>query len=243
MEKAQLLYRTSQGRYVVAPRGSFSATQAAPVDMAVARLLEPAGPYYIGYLSGLISHRLTDVHSADVYAGIPQSSTFRKGEADLPGGRLHVVRMSASRWPQAGELDEQRVLQGSMEFVWRSGLERTLIDALHRPDLSGGIETVMEAWNRALRAETDWEKLCQIAGRHGRSTVRRVALVLRLLGLSSVARRHFPDLTGRGTRLLFDRSDGFGLDPAEMTRDRETGVVVNVPADHLQAWLGATVHW
>jgi predicted transcriptional regulator of viral defense system len=241
MADAGLLYRIHRGRYLVAPRGSFSPTQAAPAEFMAGLLLEAQGGYYIGYLSALIGHRLTDLHSKTVYAAIRQTSTFTDVEVGLPGGLLRVVRLSESRWPQdeQAELERLRAMPDSKEFVWQSNLERTLVDALARPDMSAGIETVVGCWASARERDVDWERVCSIAARYGKSMVRRVAFILRVLGLQRTARQNFPDLTGRGASTPLDRTGSFGLDLAELKRDRDTGVVINVPEDYLLGWIGA----
>jgi predicted transcriptional regulator of viral defense system len=240
MEQAQLLYRVKSGRYLVAPRGSFSPTQAAPVELMAGLLLGSQGDYYFSFLSGLISHRLTDLHSPTVYAAIRQQSNLRATELELPGGSLHVVRLSESRWPHyERELERVRAVPDSKEFVWQATVERTLVDALARPDLSAGIETVIESWARAKRQEVDWELVCSIAARQANGMPRRVAFVLGLLGLKAVARQNFPTLSGRGANTPLDRSNSFEINAEETTRDRETGILVNVPEGHLLGWIGA----
>ncbi len=242
MEGARLLYRIRRGRYVLAPRGTFSVAQAAPAELQAARTLEP-GDYFISHLSALIAHRLTDVHSDEVYASVRQSSGRRgKHRVELPAGTLRIVTVADARWPAEGssELEDVRALPESMEFIWRAGVERTLVDALARPDLCAGFETVVGCWVAAKNRQIAWDTVCQIAARQGSSMIRRTAYLLRLIGLGAVAERAFPDLHGRSIRVPLDRSDSFGMGVKSLVRDRATGVVVNVPPQYLQAWTGAT---
>lgn len=241
MAGAKLLYRVGRGRYVVAPRGTFSASQAASTELMVGIMLGARGDYFIGYLSALIDHRLTDLHSTTAYAAIRQRSSFGEVEIELPGGELKLVRLSDSRWPgdSERELDRVLALPDSKEFVWRSSLERTLVDALSRPDLSAGLETVIGCWGTAVRRDTDWDLVCAIAERQGASMARRTAFVLRLLGLGAVAERNFPHMTGRGSNTPLDRSNSFEMEAADMRRDRHTGVLINVPEDYLAGWARA----
>jgi hypothetical protein len=161
---------------------------------------------------------------------------------ELPSGTLRIVTVADARWPARGssELEEVRALPESMEFIWRSGVERTLVDALARPDLCAGIETVVGCWVSAKTGQVDWEGVCQIAARQGTSMIRRTAYLLRLIGLGVVAERAFPHLDGRSIRVPLDRSDSFRMGISGLVRDRATGVVVNVPPQYLQAWTGAT---
>lgn len=243
MADAKLLYRVSRGKYVVAPRGTFSASQAASNELMVDIMLGARGDYFIGYLSALIDHRLTDLHSTTVYAAIRQHSSFGEVEIELPSGKLKLVRLSDSRWPSDSERELDRVpaLPDYKEFVWRSSLERTLVDALSRPEHSAGLETVIGCWGTAVRRDTDWDLICAIAERQGASMARRTAFVLRLLGLGAVAKRNFPHMTGRGASTPLDRSNSFDMETADKRRERHTGVLINVPEDYLVGWASAAL--
>lgn len=241
MADAKLLYRIGRGKYVVAPRGTFTPSQAAPAELMAAVLLGARGDYFIGYLSALIGHRLTDLHSSTVYAAIRQKSKFGEVGLKLPSGTLRLVRLTDTRWPHDDEreLERIRVLPDSKEFIWRASLERALVDGLGRPDLSAGIETVVGCWARAVQRETDWDLVCAIAARQGKSMVRRTAFLLRLLGLHAIAKRNFPQLSGRGSNTPLDRGNSFEMSAEDMHRDRDTGVLLNVPEEHLLGWVGA----
>jgi predicted transcriptional regulator of viral defense system len=241
MADSQLLYRVGRGRYVVAPRGTFSATQAAPAELIAGLILGARGEYFISYLSALIDYRLTDLHSTIVYAAIPQDSSFGETSFGLPSGTLQLVRLSRSNWPADPdrELVRVRALPETKEFIWRASRERALVDGLSRPDLSAGLETVVGCWARVRQSDIDWDLVCAISSRRGRSMERRCAFLLRLLGLDAFVRRNFPLLTARGANTPLDRSNSFGMTAEEMTRDRETGVLVNVPEDRLRGWASA----
>jgi predicted transcriptional regulator of viral defense system len=114
------------------------------------------------------------------------------------------------------------------------------VDALARPDLCAGFETVVGCWVNAKNADTDWGGVCEIARRQGPSMMRRVIFLLRLIGFDAVGQRAFPDLRGRGLSTLLDRSSSFQLPERGRVRDRTTGIVVNVPPEYLLAWTGAT---
>jgi predicted transcriptional regulator of viral defense system len=239
MESSHLLYRVQRGRYVVAPRGTFSPVQAAPIELMVDLELDSQGEYFLSYLSALIAHRLTDLHSSDVYAAIRQESTYRRRQTRLPGHTLTVVRLANTRWPaqrsSEEELERVRALPGSKEFFWRATAERALVDALSRPELSAGIETVVTSWARAASRSTDWDVVCSIASRQGAGMSRRTAFMLDLLGLEPVRRQNFADLTARGAKTPLDRSNSFAMD-GESSRDPSTGVVINVPREYLKSW-------
>ena len=240
MERAGLIYRVGRGRYVVAPRATFSARQAASAELTAAIMLDSQGDYYVGFLTALIAHRLTDLHSTTVYAAIRQSSRLSETAMQTPAGTIRLVRLAEGRWPHApAELDRVRVAPGAKEFVWRSSLERTLVDCLARPELAAGMETVIGCWAGARRRDTDWDLVCAVARRYGVSMSRRTAFVLRLLGLHAIAERNLSDVRGRGARTLLDRSRGYAGTPRKPVRDASTGVVINVPVERLLGWAGA----
>src|ERR1035437_10309041 len=66
MADSQALYPLGRALYVVAPRGPFSAPQAAPAELIAALILGARGDYFISYLTALIDYRLTDLHSTTI---------------------------------------------------------------------------------------------------------------------------------------------------------------------------------
>lgn len=234
MAKRGLLYRVGEDRYVIAPAGTSSLNQAAAPELLVDLVLG-RHPYYIGFLSALIAHRLTDLHSEAMYAAVPRGVRLR-GEMPLA---LKVAQLGPKAWPAADEeIERFRALEGTKEFARRSGVERTLVDCLLRPDLCGGFETATLAWARAQRrADVLWDRVAQIARRTGDSASRRTAFMLDLVGLEQVVELHFGDLEGRRASIPLDRSNAFGLTRPDLARDRRTGILLNVPHDHLRGWV------
>lgn len=239
MAGRRLLYKVGAGRYVVAPPATFALEQAAPIELLVDLRLRGQGDYYLSFLTGLIGHRLTDQHSTRVFAAIRQKSSYRRGETEIDGYRLHTTRLADSVWPHGDEIEEVRAFDRDAEFYRRATVERTLVDALARPVESGGFETVIQAWARAARAHTNWDRVAELAGRQGAAMARRVAYLLRLLGFDPVANRHFAHIGGRGASVPLDRGHSFAPPGVSYGRDRKTGVLINVPIDHLRGWTGA----
>lgn len=241
MATRKSLYRVMRGQYVVAPRATDGVDQAAAAELLVDLVLRGQGEYYLGFLSALIAHRLTDLHAGTLYAAIKQDSPTDLTTVSLAGFELTLVRLSSSRWPsEEGERERVRVQPGMKEFVWRSTIERTLVDGLLRPELCGGIETVVSSWARASRYErVEWERVWGIARRLGTATARRVAYLLIHTGHEHVLDGDLPALDPRGAPTPLDRSGGYGMTRTEATRDPLTGVLVNVPAEQLNGWLAA----
>ena len=202
-------------------------------------MLRGQGEYYLGFLSSLIAHRLTDLHASTLYAAIRQDSPTDLTTVSLAGRELKLVRLSPSRWP-SGERERERVRvqPGLKEFVWRSTLERTLVDGLLRPELCGGIETVITSWARATEHEqVEWATVWQIAKRMGDATARRVAHLLIHSGHEQVLAGDLPALSLKGAATPLDRTNGYAMTRKEATRDPQTGVLVNVPVEQLRGWL------
>lgn len=241
MEDNRSLYRLQRGRYVVAPRATSGLDQAAPVELLVDLALRDQGDYYLGFLTALISHGLTDLHSDVVYAAIHRDSSLGVSALDLGGRRVKLVRLAPSRWPRdPGLRERQRIIPRTREFSWRSSLERTLVDGVFRPDLSGGIETVVVGWAKAHHDElADWDVVWAAAKDCGTSVALRAAYLLCQLGREALVAGDLPALRKSRARVLLDRGDGFGLGDRPVSRDPRTGLVLNVPEGAVPRWLAA----
>jgi predicted transcriptional regulator of viral defense system len=240
MKRQGLLYGAGSNRYVIAPPGTTSVEQAAPPELLADLRFSSRGPYYLGFLSGLIAHRLTDLHSETTVVAIREG---HRPHGTPPG--FKIAELSPSAWPAEGsdEIERVRTIDGFKEFAFRSSCERTLVDGLLRPDLCAGIETVVCSWARARqRPEVSWDRVARIARHTGDATSRRVAFLLDLLSLEPVVERHFADLDGRKTSTPLDRGGGFALGRANAERDPRTGVLLNVPRPYLRGWIqGASI--
>jgi predicted transcriptional regulator of viral defense system len=240
MTRNSHLYRVRRGRYVLAADGTFAPQQVASAALLADLILSDQGDYYLSHLSALIAHRLTDMHSSDVFATIRTSSHFRDSRVKLPGGELRVVRLSDDQWPEDDSIERIRALDGSREFVKRASIELTLVDSIARPDLCSGFETVVGAWARALPRDVDWPAVAAIADKRSDRIARRIAFLLKLVGKEGVVASAFPDMQGRGYNVPLDSSKS--LEGATgLTRDPQTGVVINVPRSLLDSWVKPTV--
>jgi len=102
-----------------------------------------------------------------------------------------------------------------------------------------GIETVLSGWARAEEHPVDWAAVWAIARRSGAATARRAAYLLLRTGHEHVLADDLEALEGKRADIPLDRSNGYGMSRREMRRDPRTGVLLNVPAEHLDGWLGA----
>ena len=235
MAKRGQLARIAHGVYIVLPAGTHTARQAADRMTLVSAALDGRWPYYVGFLSALSEHGLTDESVTDLHVAIGAARVPRLSE--LAGTRVHLARIAPDddsvTPPWIGV--ERRRISGKM-FYRRSSPERTLIDALARPDLCGRPELWVRAWERAFREHTlNLPLLIELARRRSRAVSARAALLLRELGRPREARLLLPrPVTGT---VLFDASNPGGADASGWRRDRETGLVLNVPADAIAGWL------
>jgi len=230
MKTRGILASVAAGRYVVLPPGQQLTAAELPLGVLLAAAFAGRKDYYLGYLSAMIEHRLTDEHSLDVFVAV--FGTPPRIE-ELAGRPLHVTRI-ASRRKRFGQ---ERIRAVGRTFYFRSDLERTLLDTLDRPALSGSPETSIRAWSRAFESrDLDRGKLVEYAEEWGGTVAARCAFWMRELGEIRLARRILSSIGAplTGPRLL-DSARSFG--DGKWPRDRETGLIVNVPPANLDGWL------
>jgi predicted transcriptional regulator of viral defense system len=231
MTRKGILHSLGGGRYVVASWAGDSLAQAAPFNVLLDAGLRSYGAYYLGFLSALIEHRLTDEDSWTVFVALRYDTTFRGVGLEIDGRPVKVTRIGGEqRW-----VGLERVRATRREHYWRSTIERTLVDTLYRPRLSGGIELAALAWPRARRQDVDLTAVCTYARAIGEATARRTGLILTRLGHHDVAVEHLDDLRGKRNQVLLDASREFG--EGGWPRDAEWGVTVNVPEPSISGWL------
>lgn len=235
------LHRVSRGAFVVAEPGTDSGEQSAPIELLIDLTLRGAGDYYLTCLSALIRHQLTDLHSLGEFVAIPTGRT-RTGATNLRIGEhtVRLIRLSRSRWPRNDrERKRRRVIAGTKEFSWCAGIERALVDALMRPEMSAGFETVATSWARAKHehAKTDWDLVWTIARRLGIAMEKRAAFMLSSLGFEDLVEPDLPRIRGNRTFTPLDRTHSYESADERPVRDATTGVGVNVPSGRLRGWL------
>ena len=211
MAARKLLYSVLRGRYVVAPWATDGVDQAAPAELLVDLVLREQGDYYLGFLSALIAHRLTDLHSSTLYAAIRQDNSTDM--APCRGGHeLRLVRLSPSRWPMRGERARTSARAIVAEGVRLAlGPRADTRRGLLRPELCAGIETVISSWARAEEDAVDWQAVWAIARRSGMATARRAAYLLIHTGHEHVLTENLPSLQAKRADTPLDRSNGYGM--------------------------------
>jgi predicted transcriptional regulator of viral defense system len=239
MKRNGALAPVARGRWLVMPIGVSSLEQAASPKVLLAAFFEGRAQWYLGYLSALIDHRLTDIDADVVYAGVHIADGRRRWPSHVEIGALSVRIVQITRHDDWAGVERERV-QGRV-FAFRADLPRALIDTLDHPEHCGPPDVWVRAWERALRARPEEavtlvERLIEYA--EGRSTVVRARLAywLRQTGYvrpaERVQRALGAPLKGRP---LLDASRAFG--PGPWQRDRETGLIVNMDERAIGGWL------
>jgi predicted transcriptional regulator of viral defense system len=217
-------------RWVVLPPGASTIEQAASLKTLLAAKFDGRADWYLGYLSALADHALTDIDAEDVYVGVRGARL--PTEQRLGSRRLIVVQHTRKDdWRGVERERDGRV------FTYRSDVERTLLDTLDQPKRCGPPEVWVRGWERAMREErADPVRLTDYAEQRSAAVQARLAFWLRETGQVRQARRVMRALGGPLTgRTLLDASRAFGDGP--WRRDRETGVVVNLPERAIDGWL------
>src|ERR1035437_7430893 len=231
--------RGAHGAYVLLPAGgrrlprggAGRLRQAAARRTPLAAALENRWRYYLGFASAIVDHGLTDESPGDLYVGVGGTQLPKLG--DLAGAPVHLTRVAYDNDDCSGWLGVERKRIRGQTFYARFGIERTLIDALDRPRLCVRPEMWVRAWERALReGGLDLPLLLDLARRRNRAVCARAALLLREAGRPREARLLIDrPLTGR---VLFDVSN---TEAGKWPRDRDTGLLLNVPLQAIDAWL------
>lgn len=224
------LQSLGRGRYAIVDRvGAASVEEAAPWQVLADGLLAPYGDYYLGYLTAIVEHGLTDLESPTIYAALRGRGRDLKAELRVVDRPVVVSSVVERKW-----FGVEPVRLSRAERYQRADLHRTLVDCLDRPQLCGSAELYVSAWARALNGTgVEIATLCDYALRMGASVAQRAGLLLTVLGFEEAAREHLASVVGRRTYVVFDRAAQF---EAERERDPTWGVILNIPRDVLEGW-------
>jgi len=170
------LIRLNRGVYLIVPLSAGEGSEYSENWYVVAKhLIEPA-PYYISHFSALEIHEMTTQPVLTVYISTP----LRRIPKEIAGATYRFVTTgSDDLWGTEG------IWVTPSERVSVSDLERTIIDCLDRPDLSGGIiEVARGMW--AVRDRLDFSRLAEYTKRHGRKSVaKRLGFLLESFSLGN----------------------------------------------------------
>lgn len=172
--RAGLLERVSRGKYAIRPPGVLGVPVAAEdVGVAVAAVFEGI-PHRLAYRSALDHYGLLTRPIRTVQV----ASAGRIKQSEISDRPLQVILES-----------KRTVLIGTAPLGHGShvsSIERAILEAATRPNLGGGVETVVEALSLAppIKASRIWSLANQLNARRG---VRRLGSLLDQLGRSEMA--------------------------------------------------------
>lgn len=205
-------------------------------------ILMEAHPYAaLSHLSALAFHGLTDMlakelvaiaPTADIPGMYPPGTTAQDwlGLDLIPGRRVKQVLRRPVRWIH---IKPERYFgighyQPHGYTILVTTPERTLLDALQSPEVSGGLDNVLEAWLLA-RDTLDVDALVHFVERFDINLLRqRAGFLLEELGLAHAALDRWQALAGRGgsSRLLASA-------PYASTFSERWNLSINAPVDIL----------
>jgi len=169
------LERIQKGKYLIVPLAAGPDRIWTEDAFVIAGHL--VSPSMVGYWSALNYWNLTEQVSRVTY--VQTTARKEKRTPNVLGMRFQIVRVR----PQKFFGDHSYVVGESPVKV--SDREKTIVDCLDRPDLSGGVAEVA----RALRegdGEFDWGRLSDYLGRFGSgAVVKRLGFLVEALELAS----------------------------------------------------------
>lgn len=231
MAKKGSMFQMGGGRYVVASPGTIDSSQAVTFGVAL-DITMGERPYFLAYAAAMSDHDLID-ETVDPVIAVKGSALGGGDTVRVRNRAVHVVRItSARKW-----FGLERVAVDRQAGYWRSDLERTLLDAIDRPDMAAGHELAARAWERAAREErVDIDKLAEYAVCLGGIPALRVAYFSRASSLDAAADAILSAVPRtRSSSARLDSTRGYG--DGDWRRDHETGLLVNVPEDLLRGWM------
>lgn len=219
------------GRYVITQPGKPHLLQAAPWQVILDGEMHPYGPYYLGFLSALVEHHLTDIESPTIYVAVQRASDITR-KLTVTGREVRIRRYTDEKfW-----FGVEPVRISRSERYYRSDLERTLVDCLHRPAFCGSPEIYILGWARALRSgNIDVEKLCGYSLRLSAAAARRAGFLLSAMGHGEEAKEHLASVhrPPGGS----DRFDASLPEAKGAERDTDWGLSMNVPRAAIEGFL------
>ncbi|MDP3630256.1 MAG: type IV toxin-antitoxin system AbiEi family antitoxin domain-containing protein [Actinomycetota bacterium] len=174
LTKKKWLIRLNRGTHLIVPLSAGQSAEYSENWYVVAKyLIEPA-TYYLSHFSALEIHAMTTQPVLTVCISTP----IRRISKKIAGATYRFVTTGADDlW------GTEEIWATPGERVRVSDIERTIIDCLDRPDLSGGIvEVATGLW--AIRDRIDYARLVEYARRLGRKSVaKRLGFLLEMFEL------------------------------------------------------------
>lgn len=176
VRKGKLL-RIKRGLFAFNVRGNGPSQTGYPQNWyVVGRALAEKAPYFFSYYTAMHLHGMTTESVQTLFMSLAKQ---RRLSANLKIPLYWVAVRPETFWG----LEELWVTHE--EKVWASNLERTIIDILDRPDLSGGILEIARGLELVKR-KIDYRKLAAYARRFGSfAAAKRLGFLCEILSLGS----------------------------------------------------------
>lgn len=215
LEKKGWLDRIQRGKYVIVPLEAGESGTFTEHEFLIASQL--VSPYYIGFLSALNFHGLTEQAPMSVYVATTKRARNRTIH-DIP---YYFVTLKKEKFFGMREYGI------SGETIDISNPEKTLVDCLDHPEHSGGIEGIA----KGLNEETlDLEKLVEYASR-----VSNGAAIKRLHYLLDLSDHEIPKRLENRLRENYSKSYSL-LDPKKSEKGKYNSnwmLRINVPKEEI----------
>lgn len=174
--KKKWLIRLTGGKYLIVPLEAGETGEHTENWFVIAKNLIDPKPYFISHYSALDIHEMVTQPVLTSYISTP----IRRIPKNILGATFRFIYTKPE---DLWGLEDIWVTQS--QKVKTSDLERTIIDCLDRPDLSGGISEVAKGiWTK--RNEIDYSKLADYAKKLGRkSVIKRLGFILETYSLGN----------------------------------------------------------
>lgn len=219
-----VLARLKQGKYIILQMGQ-EAIQLSNWPIIARELARPDN-YYLSHYSAMRIHGMTTHALFDVYISMPHRRRVRK----ISNFTYHFIYIDPNHFwgHQAYWITRQ-------EKIFVSDIEKTLLDGLERPELSGGIKEVIRGiWVK--QKEINWQKMRQYCEKfRTKAAVKRLGFILDLLDLA-------PDILPELTKVIFNAKDYILLDPngsKEGKRLSRWRIRININIEEIKASVWA----
>lgn len=168
------LARIKRGLFCIEPAGAGTKQGYSFNWYLIARSLAGTEDYFMSHYSAMHLHGMTTESIQTIFLSLPTQHA-------VPAGLRIPLRFVTVPKKRFWGLEEKWVTNEEKVFV--SDPERTVIDALDRPDLAGGImEIARGLW--LVKQNLRPEKLCLYAWRFGSyAAARRLGFLMELLGI------------------------------------------------------------
>lgn len=172
--EAGWLVRVGTGKYQLQPAKTGLEPYPTADKFTAAGQLNPEA--FIAFGSAAEYHGLT----TQVFPTVTMATTKRTGVREAPPVRIQYVHLN-----EENIVGFQNISTGPNVKV--ATIERTLIDAIHRPDLCGGISDLIEIFQRGCKRANIQKLLNYLPTYHSKSMLQRVGFMLESFGCEFTA--------------------------------------------------------